>query len=314
MTLTSVTGPGFYAGVPDELYHAAMINAGGTPVRTWARSDLKKLTREGTPAALAASQVPVDEGGARDDKRKPELEIGKGVHRFVLGVGPDVRHIKADNWLSPRVRDARDELAAAGLLPLNTPEYSKARAVADAVLAHPEAAALLATGAAEISAYTVDEPTGLWIRCRPDWMTDTELVDYKTAESAAPSRFAKSAWEYGYYLQDPFYTDICRALDHPAERFRFIVQEKTPPYLVAVYELDEDSVDLGRQHYREALDRLAWCVAADRWPGYPDTTQPLRLPSWAFPRTTRDLIGAEAGGAEPDTTGLLDDLERILRS
>lgn len=303
MSLTSITKPGLYAGVPEDLYHAGLI--GPEPgIRTYSRSELKALVGERTPAhfqhALTAPHP-----------TKREFDHGSAAHQLVLGVGPELKEIKADNWRSPRLGVVADELRAAGFLPLLTKDYAKVHAIAAAVMANKEAARLLTSGRPEISAYTHLDDVDVWLRARADWLTDRELVDYKTARSASPTAFAKACFEYGYHLQDPMYTDVFQSAGHPAERFRFIVQESAEPYLVAVYELDADSVALGRQQYQEALGRLVYCLEHDEYPGYPEETVPLRLPSWAFPRGFLSTTGTDNGSPE-DAFELLGDLERIL--
>ncbi len=63
--------------------------------------------------------------------------------------------------------------------------------------------------------------------------------------------------------------------------FVFIAVEKTPPYAVALYELDAEAVDLGRALARRDLARYANARDFGVWPGYPDAVQSLSLPKWA---------------------------------
>jgi hypothetical protein len=85
-------------------------------------------------------------------------------------------------------------------------------------------------------------------------------------------------------MQAAWYLDLARDLGHPAEAFAFIVQEKEPPYLVTVVELDEPAIDRGRWLNSEALQRFRDCTEADLWPGYITDDQIARvsLPRWAF--------------------------------
>ena len=68
----------------------------------------------------------------------------------------------------------------------------------------------------------------------------------------------------------------------PRDRFLFICVEKTAPYCVAVYELDEDSLTLARSGLEKLLVRWAECEAEDHWPAYPEGIQSLSLPAWAY--------------------------------
>ena len=199
------------------------------------------------------------------------------------------------------------EAENAGREILSAVEIEQLEAMRDAVMSH-QAARLLLTGApgvAELSAYWTDDDTGLLCRCRPDfWRADGVLVDLKTTDDASPEGFARSIEKFRYHVQAPFYLDGCRAalqahdgpipgMPDPAEgeghiaapsAFVFIAVEKKPPHAVAVYALDFDSLEIGRDEYRRDLQLLAECTAADAWPGYGETIQRLGLPEWRLRR------------------------------
>lgn len=186
-------------------------------------------------------------------------------------------------------------------------EYGQLQGMRDAVMAHPAAHSLLtgAPGRAEISAYWNDPITGVLCRCRPDfWRADGILVDLKTTDDASPEAFAKSIANWRYHVQHPFYLDGCRqAIEQGGgglelivdpekgegfaampEHFVFIVVEKKAPHAVAVYTLDQESVELGARLYRQDLDTFAQCQAADSWPAFGDAIQPIGVPDWLLRR------------------------------
>jgi hypothetical protein len=54
-----------------------------------------------------------------------------------------------------------------------------------------------------------------------------------------------------------------------------------PPYAAGIYWLDEASLELGRQQYRQALAGIAKCQHEGTFPvGYGE--QEISLPAWAF--------------------------------
>lgn len=103
-------------------------------------------------------------------------------------------------------------------------------------------------GAAELSAYWIDPETGLLCRCRPD-----------------------------YWRGEPLH-------------FMFLAVEKSACVVngvakgVAVYKLREESVELGRDEYRQNLQTVAECERTGRWPGYSHKIEPIDLPAWVFSR------------------------------
>lgn len=169
-------------------------------------------------------------------------------------------------------------------------EMAQAEAIRDAVMAHPAAGKLLTPGlgVAELSAYWRDPQTSVLCRCRPDyWRHDGIVVDLKTARDASPDGFRKSILGWRYHVQAAYYLDgITRAraadgVDMPAPRsFVFIAVEKAAPYGVAVYNIDTQSIDIGRREYREDLDIYAECKGSGIWPGYGDKIQSISLPEW----------------------------------
>ena len=226
------------------------------------------------------------------------FDFGTAAHRKVLGVGAEVVEVRvevetkrdgvkqtilADSWAFKAASDERDRLRAEGKVALLPADCRKVEAMADVLSTHTTAMRLLSKGQPEVSAYATDEPTGLLRRCRFDWLGEGILTDYKSCADASPSGFGNAVARYGYDLQAAYYLDIARDLGHPAKAFAFIAQEKEPPYLVEVYDLDEDFLARGRRRYREGLERLRDCLATDLWPGYTGrdfTTLPA--PRWAL--------------------------------
>lgn len=224
-----------------------------------------------------------------DPNRKPvepttAMRFGSLVHTAVLepeellqryGVAPD-RRTKAG-------KEQAERMAADGIEAITETDMTIALSMAASVRNHPAAAALLAKGKAEQSFWWDDLPTGLRCKCRPDWYHGTTIVDLKTCQDASPAAFASSVAKFGYHIQAAHYL----AGLHGAERFVFVAVEKTAPYAIAVYELDQAAMALGRTMRDNALEVIATCKAADSWPGYGDTSvQTLSLPHWASNNTT----------------------------
>jgi hypothetical protein len=186
-------------------------------------------------------------------------------------------------------REAESEARAANKIPIHAASFARAQAMADVALKHSVAAPLLtAPGKAEQSFYAADPATGVMLRGRADRVTEVDgrvhIVDYKTAADATEEAFAHVAFKYRYYLQWAWYTalaKLCGLAEDPA--FVFVVQEKTRPYLVNVITLDDEALDLGRRHMREAIDTYARCMESGVWPGYDEVLHQVSLPLYAFP-------------------------------
>lgn len=213
------------------------------------------------------------------------FDFGTVAHKMVLHNGPEVEVIEADDWKLKATREQRDAARAEGKVPILAKDYAKAQAMAAEVHNHAEAGPLLSSGAAERSLFWQDGHTGLQRRARLDWMSEGDgfvtVVDYKTTRSASPGGIAKSVHEYGYHQQHDWYVDGVKALLSPEVEFKFIFQEKEPPYLVTVVQLDEPAVEWGHILNRKAIDIYQRCLMADDWPGYADKTLTISLHGYA---------------------------------
>lgn len=289
MTVTDLSGHGAPAAGPiidrpgiyemtNEQYHADPV-PGGSLSSTGAR----RLLEPSCPALFRHEQL-------HGQKPRRVFDFGSAAHQMVLGAGPELMVVNAEDWRTKAAREARDEAYAAGLVPLLLAEFEQVQQMAAALRRHPAASALLAEGSGqpEQSLFWTDQPAGVWRRARLDWLpfaTGRRLVvpDYKTAVSAAPSAIERSLVAYGYHQQAAWYLDGVAALGGGTDaRFVFIVQEKAAPYLVTVVELDDASLQAGRVRNRRAIELYAQCVAEDRWPGYSDSPVLISLPQWAI--------------------------------
>lgn len=172
-----------------------------------------------------------------------------------------------------------EALTQQGIEPVSQSELTTALSIAAAVRNHPVAAQLLAYGKAEQSFWWTDLDTGMRCKCRPDWYQNTTVVDLKTTTDASPAGFARSVAAYRYHVQAAHYLSGL----HGAEWFVFIAVEKTYPYAVGVYALDEAALTEGHALRQRDMRRIQTCHAGARWPGFTDDEiAVLSLPRWAF--------------------------------
>jgi len=226
------------------------------------------------------------------------MQFGTAAHCHVLGTGAEVVPIKFENYRTEKAQQARDEATARGAVPMLPHQMEALDAMADALRRHPLASKLLTHwGRPEQSAFWRDRETGVICRARYDVLPTGRTVlgrvlvpDYKTAKDAGPEAFAKAVHDRGYHQQAPFYLDGLRALGLAGDdaAFAFVVQEKTPPYLVAVYQLDTAALMIGAYRNRRALRIFAECTASGRWPGYSNDIETVSLPAWVEKRAWED--------------------------
>jgi hypothetical protein len=267
-----IPGPGLYPNLDEGIYHGGLV--AGEP--SLSHSGMKTLLNR------TASRFRWEIDNRELAETKKEYDVGSAVHTLVLGAGPELVDVGEAIWSGAK----KAEVAAireAGLIPLKTRDYQRAHAMAAAVARHPSAAALLADGAPEVSAFVRDPDTGVMLRARFDWLrADGRLVDFKTAADANPAHFDSRALRFGYYLQDPTYQRVAEWCGVDVAGFEFVLVDDDPPYDVAVCHLGTASRELGWLHARHAIDLFAECMTTGVWPGYPAESVEVELPGWAL--------------------------------
>jgi exodeoxyribonuclease VIII len=177
---------------------------------------------------------------------------------------------------------AEFEAANVGKTLVDPEEMESIKGMADAIKAHPEASKFLAAGTSELSCFWNDAETGVLCKARPDLLLDNgTIVDIKTTNDASFSEFQKSIANFRYHVQAAWYLDGVKKFQ-PADSFVFVAVEKKPPYAVAVYMIDEASIEKGREEYRKNLKIYAECLKTGVWPAYSEELQIISIPFWSF--------------------------------
>jgi exodeoxyribonuclease VIII len=221
------------------------------------------------------------------------MQFGTVAHTAVLEpekliCGPDIdRRTKAGKAAAEAFCD---KYAEQDVVIVGPDVYYTLMEIAESVRRHPVAARILAQGEPELSAFGI--VNGVRCKARPDWW-DSKLgvvADLKTCQDASPAGFARSVANYRYHIQAAFYTDVMAADGFPIESFVFVAVEKTPPYLVGVYVLDTEALDIGREEYQRDLATYRECMETGIWPGLSERLELITLPRWAKTQTEEDWI------------------------
>jgi len=158
------------------------------------------------------------------------------------------------------------------------------RLMAASVRNHPAAAAAIKSGGmVEASVYATDPETGILLRARPDVICPgNAVVDIKTTVFGGGSEYAfgRTIGKFRYAEQAAFYQDILKLCGMEKTCFVFIVVEKEPPYAVAVYQLDDASIEAGRKQYRKDLATYKAAVESGKWGAYSDEIQIISAPQY----------------------------------
>lgn len=276
--LDAITEPTILYDLEENVYHAHRGS----------------LSASGAKWLAPPSPCPAKFRWAMDNPRTSDaFDLGHVAHRLVLGKGNEFevlldedgepyrdRRTKAAQALDAAVRDN-------GKVPILAADHDQAQAMANAVQSDPLAGPLFTDGDAEVSLFWPDAETGVLRRARLDWLRRPRegkrllIGDLKTARSADPYVFGKSAADFGYAISAANYIDgvIACGLD-PDPAFLFAIVEKAEPFVVTVLQAPDDVIELGRGLMRSALRLYAECQATDTWPGYRTTIGDLELPGY----------------------------------
>ena len=171
------------------------------------------------------------------------MELGTAAHAVILENKWDsISIIDAPDFRTKEAREKRDGALFMGLTPILERESDVLHGMVDAMRrseALPVDLDLVKLGAEQTIVWQEGDQ---WCRARYDFLHSTPggevIYDLKTTGIAANARGwgRKQIWEYA--MQHGFYRRGLMNLKHTPPIFRFIVQETSPPYAVATFDLD----------------------------------------------------------------------------
>ena len=263
-------GDGVWPSFPEEEYHAH---------HRISKHDLDKIAI--TPAHFVYQKL------NRVQSDSAALEFGRHFHDAVLR--PDLFKTKyiVKPKFDQRTKRGKEEALEwekgnEGKTSVSQSEMDALLGMVDSIIEHPTARLLLRTPPDQRELTIFTDNWAVPVRSRIDALNGNVVWDLKSAEQADLYHFAKDSANFRYHVQHAFYCDNLLTLRHKIEHFMFVVVEKKPPYAVAVYELDEESVDKGRELYAQDLKLYKECKEWDCWPAYSSKAQTLSLPKWAL--------------------------------
>jgi hypothetical protein len=274
-------GPGIYDDVSHEEYHR---DPAVTPSLS---ASVAKILCEHSPKH-AWQAHPRLGGGHTEDDDTDATDRGTIVHKLLLGRGPDVVEVEANDWRTKAAKEARDAARAAGKVPVIAARMGAMRAAATALesrLLHSMVS--FREGRSEVTA--IWQSMGVLCRCRIDYLLVGDgavlITDLKTAESANPIGVGAKMVNYGADIQAAAYVEAVETLMPELAgrvRIRFAYVECRAPFEASVSEPSGEMLELGRRKWRAAKSAWQRCIESGEWPGYPTDVQRAEPPTWAL--------------------------------
>lgn len=257
---------GRWLPIKDEEYFAAPA---------WGSSNLKVLLNRSPAHAL----VPTEQ--------TPAMAFGSLFHHIALIEGSTrslvVRPKVEGRTTSGKAINALFETQlAAGKVEVSQAQFDAADGMLKSLQASKVWKALTADGEAEQGAFIAYGDT--FLRAKPDWRNDRLkiVVNLKTSADASPEEFSRSIVNYGYAMQAALERAVVTEVTKEVYSQVFVVVEKTAPYAVSFYTLDDESRLYGETMLAKALEKLDECVKAKSFPSYPEKIVTIGVPTWAL--------------------------------
>lgn len=261
----SLPTSGLHDRIPETEYH-------GDP-RSLSSTGAKTILSEGAYVYKYRRDNP---------EHKDVFDFGSVVHALILDVG-DYQVLPHDSYRTKAAQEAKQQAREAGLTPILEPDYTRAEAVRDAVLANDVAWSLLTEGRPEVSAWATDPNTGVLMRGRFDYLRDDAIVDLKTtSKGISPTTWAKTVWDYRYGLQAVWYEKLLEFNEEEMRPFIWVVVSTQAPYEVGLFQPTTRLLDYGEADMRTALTIYAEASHTEHWPHLTDPHDIIEIdpPAW----------------------------------
>ena len=269
--------PGIYEGIPNSEYHRGL------------RTDVKPLSSTFAKELIKYAPVVV-EHRQRTFEASPAMWFGQAFHELVLEGGyQTVEWRDYATWQSKAAIEDKLAILAQDLTPGLMRDRPALEGMQAAVLAHPDAGPILASGGeTEVAALAFDPVNEVWLQAKFDWISVDEesktavFMDLKSVQSSMPDEFARDAVKYDYPLQRAFYAHVLRLLGYTVRQFAWLTVEKTAPYLVGLHDLTPDDQEFGQSRVNHAILKYKQYLEyakAGEYPGLRGINTP-DLPVW----------------------------------
>ena len=191
------------------------------------------------------------------------LRLGTLVHCLALTPKQFEREFAVMNCerRSKADRARWDWIKAQGLTPIKPAELDKARAIAAALQANPEARKLLRHGKKERTIIQPRQPGLLPLKARLDIHHEArrQIVELKTTWNLAADQATMK--RYRYLLSAAFYQDLVKG-----QSVVFVFVQTAPPHDVAIMEMSRIQLQDGEMQWRTALEMFDRCWRRNEWP------------------------------------------------
>ena len=211
------------------------------------------------------------------------LEMDKLTERYLVMPKVDARTVKGKEQKLLAEEQAQNE----GKILISQEDLTQALGWRENIMKNPVTSSVFmdSRGKNEVSGFFKHpEFDGINGAFRVDKLLEKEkiAIDLKIMQSAHPFAFASSVRKFRYDLQAAFYLTGLREITGDDYDFLFVVCEKSNHHNVQTYRLDEESLEVAREHIRLIISKYLEYKESDehqqnRLSGYYDGIQTLNI-------------------------------------
>lgn len=221
-----------------------------------------------------------------DDDSK--FDLGTAAHAiFLEGDHDRIVVLDANDWKTKAAREARELANAEGKTALLSRHHAAVMRMVERArnfVAQSPVGRSYALGHSERT--VVWQEDGIWLRARPDRLSEHGCIDYKTTENASPEAFSAQIVRMGYYFQACFYMRGLAQLGAERSEFHFLAQETSEPHECSLHALDPALREIGDAMVERTIKRWAGCLKAHRWDGYGNRVHLTVPPLWLMEKAS----------------------------
>ena len=278
--MLKITEPGIY-DCSDDAYQSDPCEQ----ISLRSSTAWKLVDPKSTPAHAAWECPRLNPHYAHEEKRY--FNIGSACHALLFGRGKIIVPIDGYDYnrnedgglKAGDKREIRDLAYSEGKIPLLIPELKQVQAMRDNAVSTIEQ--MIEAGTIERNPFSPelsekvivwrDKRTGVLCRAAMDGLClDTDaLAEYKTdGQGASPDAFQWKARKLGYFFRLAFYRRGLEALGlSNSPTIRMFAQETFPPYLMALYTVDDELIAAEDEKVSRAMATWKKCLVSG-FPGY----------------------------------------------
>jgi len=185
-------------------------------------------------------------------------------------------------------------IESSGKTAMKAVDFDRAEKIFEEIKSHPEASKWVSLSRHQVTIIWTDPETKTLCKGRMDGYIDKigeqRIVDLKITENPFPGAFSRIANQFNYHVQGAMYHHglYCAVSgkypDGWVIPFSLIVAESEQPHETICYNMDSESLDVGVEKFKRAIQVYVECKENNEWPGYSSVAEELKIPMWAINR------------------------------